>query len=115
MLEGARHPADLALPGVEAHSDVAPRRRDGCHFLDDRLRVRRTETEVLRRRYDEGEVARSLVEVDVGGQNALAHVDRRRIEVVDRRQGPATPPGPEEAVVPQMVVDVRDQDVEDHP
>src|ERR1019366_5667831 len=115
VLEGALHPADFARTGIEARGDLAPGRCDGGHFLYDRLRLRRTETEELRGRYDEAEVACSLVQVDVGGQDALAHIDRRRIEVVGRRQGPAAAPGPEEAMIAQMVVDVRDQDVEDHP
>src|ERR1035437_4462952 len=65
VLEGALQHSDFGRTGVEARGDLAPGRPAGGHFLDDRLRLRRPETEELRGRYDEAEVARSLVQVDV--------------------------------------------------
>jgi len=55
------------------------------------------------------------IEVDRGRQPALADVDRRWVEVERRGQTPAFAPTPEEPGVAQVIVEVRDQDVERQP
>lgn len=55
-----------------------------------------------------------FIEFDVGRQIPCFEIGGRRIEVVNRRKGPASPPEPQEAMVAQVIVDIGDQYVERH-
>src|SRR5581483_2485462 len=91
-----------------------PGRGSQGDLLDDRLGVFGAQAEIFGARQREIDVARCLVESDVRCKDAWANIRRSWIQIVDRREGPTLWTAPQETVIAQVIVHVRDQDIEHH-
>ena len=89
MFEGARHTANLSSSRAEICCDLAPGNCRRRHFFDNGLCFIGCDAEEFRDRYDQIQVAGSLIEADVGGQNPRTNIQRSRIEIVNRGKDPS--------------------------
>ena len=113
MLEGARHAGDFGGPGAGFLRGLSPCGRHRRDIFDDGARCGEAEAEILRRRLEKVDRTGAFVEINVRRQHTRFEIGRYGIEVVGRGERPSRFAQPEEAVVAQVIVDIRDQDVED--
>ena len=88
MFKGAFHPADFAWPGLDSSGNFPPGCGRRCYLLDNCLGRDGSKTKIFGDRHDQIDVACSLVQIDVGGQDALTHIDGCWVEVVGRCRMP---------------------------
>src|ERR1700688_3182927 len=114
MFEGARHTPNFTSSRAESCCDLAPSNRRRRHFFGNRFCFIGREAEEFRDRYDQIQVAGSLIEADICSQNPWTNIQRSRIEIINRGKDPSVRSRPQKSVIAQVIIDVRYQHVQGH-
>jgi len=114
VLEGAFHAGDLGGLDPQPACHIPPGSCDLSDLGNDRSGRPIAQIEIPGRGPDQFDVASPVVWDDGCGENAGLQVQRGGIEVIGGRQGPTVLPRPEEAVIAQVIINIGNEDVEDH-
>jgi hypothetical protein len=112
VLKRTGHASDFCSTRADLPRSLPPSRCHYGHLFDDDARRREAETKIPRSRFKQVDGAGAFVKINVGRKHARFQVSWYRIEVIGWGKRLTRLAEPQEAMIAQMILDIRDQHVE---
>ena len=115
MFKSGRHPVDFSRSKTKSRRFPAPAGHCTPHLRRDPVRFGSLYIEIPSHLQSQFQRGRGVVQINRRAEDARFDIGRRRIEIIGRGQPPTAWPRIKKAVVAQMIVCVRNQNVEYDP